>query len=289
MQKGGNKRQLHSDKHQAKPGLEYRMQEPPLFESPQAPNAPKLLGKVAMITGGDSGIGRAVAIGFARNGADVSICYLRSEEKDAQFTKELVNSYGRKCLLIPGSVANEKHCRSAVEKTHKAYGRLDILVNNAGTHTSVESLESITSSQLHQTFETNVYPMFYLAKEALKYLPSGGSIINTTSVTAYRGSAHLIDYSASKGAIVSFTRSLSSSLSEKGIRVNAVAPGPIWTPLIVSGFKDKEIANFGSDSPMGRNGEPYEVAACYIFLASDDSSYITGQVLHPNGGEIVNS
>ncbi|MES2630092.1 MAG: SDR family oxidoreductase [Bacteroidota bacterium] len=289
MQKGGTKRKIHSDKAQPKPGFEYKMVEQPQFESPVHERGIRLQNRVAVISGGDSGIGRAVAVGFAKEGANISLSYLPAEEKDARFTRDYIEKLGRKCLLFPGDVTSERQCRKIIEDTHKYFGRLDILVNNAGTHTSTDKLEKISSLQLKKTFATNVFSMFYLSKAALKFLPEGGSIINTTSVTAYRGSSHLIDYSASKGAIVSFTRSLSSSLMERKIRVNAVAPGPVWTPLIVSGLEPEEIPFFGSDGPMKRAAQPYEIASCFTFLASDDSSFISGQVIHPNGGEIINS
>ena len=247
----------------------------------------KLLDRVALITGGDSGIGRAVAIAFAAEGADVAVLYL-DEKVDAIETRKLVEREGRRCILIAGDVGRETFCRDAVKKTVKQLGRLDIVVNNAAEQHPQETLTAITEQQLVRTFRTNIFSYFFIAKAALKHLPKGGSIINTTSVTAYRGSAALIDYSATKGAIVSFTRSLAHAVVKKGIRVNAVAPGPIWTPLIPATFPGEKVQTFGSDVPMGRAGQPNEVAPCFVFLASKDASYITGQVLHPNGGEIVN-
>lgn len=289
MQKGRPKRAVHPSQKQKKPGLEKNMLPAPIFDSAALGPGKQLLGKTALITGGDSGIGRAVAVGFARHGANVAISFLRSETKDAVETKNYIQDHiGSSCLLLPGDIGNEKHCISIVEKTAKHFGGLDILVNNAGMHYPKESLQEISTAQLIKTFEVNVFSMFWTSKAALKYLKEGSSIINTGSVTAYRGSAHLIDYSATKGAIISFTRSLAASLGKQKIRVNAVAPGPVWTPLIVSSMKPKAVKTFGTDSPMGRPGQPAEIAACYIFLASDESSYITGQVLHPNGGEIVN-
>jgi NAD(P)-dependent dehydrogenase (short-subunit alcohol dehydrogenase family) len=264
------------------------MKEVPKFDSEITTPGKKLIGKVALITGGDSGIGRAVAVAFAKHGAAVVICYLKKEEKDAAVTKKFVTEYGGKCLLLPLNLNTEEHCKKVIQKTIERFKRIDIIVNNAGTHYPQPGIESISSKQLQETFNINVFSMFYIVKAALKYLKKGSSIINTASVTAYRGSAHLIDYSATKGAIVSFTRSLAASLIDKKIRVNAVAPGPVWTPLIVSSLKLKEIKTFGSDSPMGRAGQPVEIAPCYLFLASDESSFITGQVLHVNGGEIVN-
>lgn len=242
---------------------------------------------MALITGGDSGIGRAVAIFFAKEGADVAIAYL-NEEEDAQETRRLVEAEGRRCLALAGDVGDEGHCQEMIEQTVRELGRLDILVNNAAEQHPQESIEQITSEQLERTFRTNIFAMFYLTKAALKHLKEGAAIINTTSVTAYKGSPQLLDYSSTKGAIVAFTRSLSQSLVEQGIRVNAVAPGPIWTPLIPSTFPEDKVASFGADVPMKRPGQPEEVAPSYVFLASDDSSYISGQVLHPNGGNVVN-
>jgi NAD(P)-dependent dehydrogenase (short-subunit alcohol dehydrogenase family) len=250
-------------------------------------SAAKLVNKVALITGGDSGIGRAVAVLFAKEGADIAIAYL-NEHPDAKETKRLVEQEGQRCLLFAGDVGREKFCQSIVRLTVKELGRLDILVNNAAEQHPQEGIEKITEKQLVLTFRTNIFAMFFLAKAALPHLKKGATIINTASVTTYKGSPELLDYSATKGAIVGFTRSLSQSLVEKGIRVNAVAPGPIWTPLIPATFSPKEVAEFGADVAMKRAGQPEEVATCFVFLASDDSSYMTGQVLHPNGGTIVN-
>ncbi len=285
MQKGNEPQEVRPPQQQDKPGIEDEMNPKPVAERPEKKN--KLDGKMALITGGDSGIGRAVAILFAQEGADVAIVYL-NEHKDAEEVKRLVEEHGKKCLLIPGNIREEGFCKLAVDETIKQLGRLDILVNNAATQSPQKSLEDITTEQLYETFETNIFSMFWLTKFALPHLKEGASIINTTSVTAYRGSKELIDYSATKGAIVTFTRSLSANLIEKGIRVNAVAPGPIWTPLIVSTFDAEKVSTFGSDVPMKRPGEPAEVATSFLFLASDDGSYFTGQVLHPNGGEIIN-
>lgn len=253
---------------------------------PIAPNRAKLEGKVALITGGDSGIGRAVAILFAREGANVAIAYL-NEHADARETKAMVEEYST-CLLIPGDLSLERHCKTVVKKVIDEFGKIDILVNNAALHYEQEQLKDITTEQLVKTFTNNLFPYFWVTQAALPFMKKGSSIINTSSVTAYRGSGHLIDYAATKGAIVTFTRSLSANLVKKGIRVNGVAPGPIWTPLIASTFQAKEVAEFGSDVPMQRAGEPAEVAPSYLFLASEDAAYMTGQFLHPNGGEIVN-
>jgi NAD(P)-dependent dehydrogenase (short-subunit alcohol dehydrogenase family) len=286
MQTGGSEKKLRKPQTQAKPGIEEKMDPKPVDDKPRPAN--KLQGKVALITGGDSGIGRAVAILFAKEGADVAIAYLNETEDAEEVHRKITQAYGRQCLLLPGNIRKERFCQKMVNDTIKKFGKLDILVNNAGTQTEQKSLTDISSDQLYETFETNIFSMFWVTKYALEHLKKGAAIINTTSVTAYRGSPSLIDYSATKGAILTFTRSLSGNLADKGIRVNAVAPGPIWTPLIVSSFDKKKVASFGSDVPLKRAGEPAEVATCYLFFASDDASYITGQVLHPNGGEIVN-
>jgi len=287
-QKLQRKKVQRPSQHQNKqPGLEYKMKPRPEFDDAAYQGAGKLNNKVALITGGDSGIGRAVAVAFAKERAHVAIVYL-NEDRDAKETSAMVEEYGQTCLLISGDVADEAFCRSAIRQTVQKLKRLDILVNNAAVQFPQKSIEKISAKQLEKTFSTNVFSFFYMVKAALKHLKAGATIINTTSVTAYRGSHHLIDYSATKGAIVSFTRSLAQMLVEKGIRVNGVAPGPIWTPLIVASFPAKSVSKFGSDVLMGRAGEPEEVAPCYVFLASDESSYMTGQVLHPNGGEIVN-
>ncbi|HMJ89152.1 MAG TPA: SDR family oxidoreductase [Candidatus Acidoferrum sp.] len=288
MQKQGKKKTLRPPQEQAKrPGREHKMRPKPQAERPEYRGSGKLLGKVAIITGGDSGIGRAVAIAFAKEGADVAIAYL-NEHKDAEETRRLVEAEGRRCETVPGDVGDPRHCRLAVRRTIDAFGRLDVLVNNAAEQHPQKSISDITPQQLERTFRTNIFSYFFMVQAALPHLKEGSAIINTTSVTAYRGSPELLDYASTKGAIVSFTRSLAHSLVEKKIRVNGVAPGPIWTPLIPSTFPGEKVETFGSDVPMGRAGEPAELAPSFVLLASNDGSYYTGQVLHPNGGEIVN-
>jgi NAD(P)-dependent dehydrogenase (short-subunit alcohol dehydrogenase family) len=270
------------------PGLESEMRPEPLCDDPEYRAAGKLEGKAALITGGDSGIGRAVAVCYAKEGADVAVFYL-NEHEDAAETKRLVEQYGRRCLTIAGDIGDSGFCREAVDRAAQKLGGLDILVNNAAEQHPKESLEEISDEQLERTFRTNIFGYFHTTRAALKHLKEGGAIINTTSVTAYRGSDHLMDYASTKGAIVAFTRSLSQTLIKKGIRVNAVAPGPIWTPLIPATFPADHVKDFGANTAMGRAGQPAEIAPCYVFLASRDSSYIAGQVLHPNGGEPVES
>ena len=269
------------------PGLESEMEPKPEVIKKTYRAAGKLEGKVALVTGGDSGIGRAVSVHFAREGADVAIVYL-DEEEDARETRRLVEAEGRKCLLLPGDVRVEAFCKEAVEQTVKEFAQLNILVNNAGMQVPQNDLKEISAEQLMDTFATNIFPYFYFAQAALNHLHAGDSIINTTSVTAYRSSPGLIDYSATKGAITTFTRSLATNLASKGIRVNGVAPGPVWTPLIVSTFEEDKVKRFGKDTAMQRPGQPSELGPAYVFLASDDASYITGQVVHVNGGEVVN-
>lgn len=278
---------LQPPQEQELPGVESKMQPRPKAEDAQYRGSGKLQDKVALITGGDSGIGRAVAIAFAKEGADVAFVYLK-EHSDAEETKNRVEEHGRRALSIAGDITDEGFCQRVVQQTVDEFGKLDILINNAAEQHPQNSIEDITPEQLERTFRTNIFSMFYLTKAAIKHLQAGSAIINTTSVTAYKGNQQLLDYSSTKGAIVAFTRSLSQNLISKGIRVNAVAPGPIWTPLIPATFPADKVANFGKQVPMGRAGQPEEVAPSYVFLAADDSSYMSGQVLHPNGGEIVN-
>ena len=281
------KKKIRPQQKQQRPGLEKNMNPIPETDPIKYPKEGKLKGKVALITGGDSGIGKATALLFAKEGADIVIAYL-SETKDAKQTQKEVESYSRKCTLIKGDLGKENHCKKVIETAIKNHKKIDIIVNNAGLHWEAESIEDISTEQLSKTFQNNFFSYFWITKYAMPYLEKGASIINTTSVTAYRGSPQLIDYASTKGAIVAFTRSLSANLIDKGIRVNAVAPGPIWTPLIASSFDKEKNSEFGSDSPMKRAGMPNEVAPSFLFLATDDSSFISGQVLHPNGGEIVN-
>lgn len=283
-----SKPQRPPQKQWKRPGEESQMRPRPQAKRAEYKPAGKLLGKAALITGGDSGIGRAVAIAFAKEGADVAIVYL-DEHKDANETKRMVEKEGRKCIIIPGDIGDEQFCKDAVERAAKQLGRLDILVNNAAEQHPQPDITRISAYQLERTFRTNIFAQFFMTKAAMPHLKEGSTIINTTSVTAYRGSGQLIDYASTKGAIVAFTRSLAESLAEKKIRVNGVAPGPVWTPLIPSTFPPDKVAKFGSDVPLGRAGEPAEIAPSYVFLACEDSSYMTGQVLHPNGGEIVNA
>ncbi|AWO01404.1 NAD(P)-dependent oxidoreductase [Chitinophaga alhagiae] len=288
MQKSQPKKDIRPAQHQNRqPGIEWRMQPPPVAQKATTRAGGRLQEKIAVITGGDSGIGRAVALAFAAEGAHIVIAYF-DEHEDAAATAAEVKAYGREVLLVAGDVARDKHCEKIIRQTVKKFGRIDVLVNNAAVQYPQKKFEAVTPEQLLKTFSVNIFAHFYMVRHALPHMRKGSSIINTTSVTAYRGSAHLVDYAATKGAIVSFTRSLSSMLSEKGIRVNGVAPGPIWTPLIPATFPASHVAEFGSDVPLKRAGQPAEVAPCYVFLAAEDASYMTGQILHPNGGEIVN-
>jgi NAD(P)-dependent dehydrogenase (short-subunit alcohol dehydrogenase family) len=276
------------EQHQKKqPGVQAAMEPQPDSTLEGYRGSGKLQAKVAIITGGDSGIGRAVAVAFAKEGADIAIVYLE-EHGDANDTKKEIEECGRKCLLIAGDVGTEQFCSEVVAKTVAAFGHIDILVNNAAEQHVRASIMDIDNAQLEKTFRTNIFSMFYMVKAALPHLKKGARIINTTSVTAYKGSPHLLDYSATKGAIVAFTRSLSLQLVEQGILVNGVAPGPIWTPLIPATFPPEKVGSFGKDVPLKRPGQPDEVASCYVLLASRECSYMSGQVLHPNGGTIVN-
>lgn len=269
------------------PGKESEMNPNPQFDNPQYKSAEKLTGKVAVITGGDSGIGRAIAVCYAKEGADIAIIHL-NENDDAKLTEQAVCNYGRRCVVIPADLKQENEAVTAVKTILDKYGRIDILVNNAGVQYPQNSILDINKDQMQHTFESNIFSYFNMTKAALPHMSKGAAIINTTSVTAFEGSPTLIDYSATKGAIVSFTRSLSLSLVKQEIRVNAVAPGPVWTPLIVSSFSEESVKTFGSTVPMGRAAEPSELAPIYVFLASNDSTYITGQVFHVNGGTIIN-
>lgn len=272
---------------QPEPGKEGLMNPRPEYRGEDYRAAGKLEGKTAIITGGDSGIGRSVAVLFALEGADVAILYL-DQHQDAEETRKVVEQYGRRCLTFAGDVADRDVCRKVIDDTLAAFGKLDILVNNAAEQHPQEKLEDISEEQWEKTFRTNIFGIFQMTKAALPHLGKGASIINTTSVTAYKGSPQLLDYSATKGAITAFTRSLSMNLAERGIRVNGVAPGPIWTPLIPSTFEADEVAEFGSNTPMKRPGQPDEVAPAYVYLASSDAAYVSGQVIHVNGGTVVN-
>ena len=268
------------------PGMEYEMKPNPIFENPNhIPNG-KLQNKVVIISGGDSGIGRAISVLFAKEGADIVISYL-NEHEDASYTKQIVESYGRRCILIPGDLRDENLSTYIAETAMNAFGKIDILINNCGVQFPQNSILDITSKQLKDTFETNIFTFFYLTKAVLPYLQANSSIINTTSITAFDGKKNLIDYSATKGAITVFTKSLALSLADQLIRVNAVAPGPIWTPLIPSSFNEQEVEIFGTETPLKRAGQPFELAPAYLYLASDDSRYVTGQIIHVNGGTIV--
>jgi NAD(P)-dependent dehydrogenase (short-subunit alcohol dehydrogenase family) len=288
MVKKVEKRKVRSPQKQDKqPGNESKIYPKPISEDSRYVGSNKLKDKVAVISGGDSGIGRAVAIAFAKEGADIAIIYL-DEHNDAEETKKLVENYNRKCLLISGDIGDEEFCKNAIKIVVKKIGKIDILVNNAAIQFPTEDFLQISSKQLIKTFRTNIFSYFFLSQAAIPFMKSGSAIINSSSVTAYRGSHHLIDYSSTKGAIVTFTRSLAQNLADKGIRVNGVAPGPVWTPLIPSSFGPEQVEKFGSDVPLKRAAQPYEIAPSYVFLASDDSIYYTGQMIHPNGGEIIN-
>ncbi len=274
-------------KQDKQPGFESLMNPRPIFQNPNCIGSDKLLNKVALITGGDSGIGKAVALAYAREGADIVIVYL-NEHEDAESTKKLIEEKGRKCILIPGDIGDDTFCLNAVSETIKELKKIDIVVNNAGEQHPQNSIEDITKEQLERTFKTNIFGMFYIVKATLPHLKEGAVIINTSSVTAYKGHETLIDYSSTKGAIVTFTRSLSLSLANRKIRVNAVAPGPIWTPLIPSSFSAAEVGKFGNKTPMGRPGQPVELSETYVFLASEGASFISGETIHVNGGTVIN-
>ncbi len=276
-----------AEQQDRQPGVQGEMDHRPEGDERDYIGSGKLKGRVALVTGGDSGIGRAVAIAFAKEGADLMVVYL-DEHRDANHTRAAIEREGRRCETMSIDLGREASARLVIEQTIAKFGRLDILVNNAGEQYPQGSLADISAEQLERTFRSNIFSMFFLCKAALPHLASGARIINTSSVTAYRGSAHLLDYSSTKGAIVGFTRSLAKQLAPQGILVNGVAPGPIWTPLIPSTFNPQEVAQFGKKTPLGRPGQPNEVAGCYVFLASDDASYMSGQFLHPNGGEVVN-
>jgi NAD(P)-dependent dehydrogenase (short-subunit alcohol dehydrogenase family) len=283
----GQNQTLPPQTQSTQPGRETEMNPKPNY-TPRFPGSGRLTGKVAVVTGGDSGIGRAVAVLFAREGAKVAVLYL-NEGQDAQDTKHLVEMEGSQCLLISGDVGDPGFCREAITRVMNEFGRIDVLVNNAAEQHPKKDVQEITPEQLDRTFRTNIYGYFYMVQAAMPHLKEGAAIVNTTSVTAYRGSPELLDYSSTKGAIVAFTRSLAQSLVGKGIRVNGVAPGPIWTPLIPATFSAEKVASFGANTPMKRPGQPNEVASCFLFLACEDSSYITGSVLHPNGGDPTES
>lgn len=287
QQHDGIAEQIPIQQQAQQPGKESEMQPKPVYDDGK-PGLGRLNKKVAIITGGDSGIGRAVAVQFAKEGAEVIIVYL-NEHEDARETAEAMANYGKKPLLISMDVSREENCADIIRKTIRHFGAPDIIVNNAAVQYEQRSVEDISAEQLEHTFRTNIFSQFYLVKFALPHLKPGSTIINTASVTAFKGNPVLIDYSSTKGAIIGYTRSLSQSLVKKGIRVNAVAPGPVWTPLIPSSFDEEKVAEFGKNTPMERPAQPLEIAPCYVFLASEESRFITGQTLHPNGGTVVNS
>ncbi|NJL85774.1 MAG: SDR family oxidoreductase [Leptolyngbyaceae cyanobacterium SM1_1_3] len=277
--------QIPAQSQDKQPAHESEMTPKPQYDRDSYRGSGKLKGKVALITGGDSGIGRSVAVLYAKEEADIAIVYL-NEHEDAQETQRLVQAQGRRCLIIPGDISREQFCQEAVEKTIQEFGQLDILINNAAEQ-YMESIEDIDAARLGSIFSTNVFSFFYFTKFALPHMKEGSTIINTTSINAYKGNASLLSYSTTKGAILALTRSLAQPMLEKGIRVNGVAPGPIWTPFIPDAMPAEEVEGFGKQVPMKRPGQPVEVATCFVFLASEDSSYMTGQVLHPNGGVVV--
>jgi len=277
------------EKQDTQPGIEKDMKIKPEYIRVGYKGSSKLEGKVALITGGDSGIGRSVAVHFAREGADVAIAFKQEEKEDADDTQKLIEKEGRRCLLLPGDLRDKKYCKTIVEQTVKEFGKLNILVNNAAVQYPKDNIIDISDEQLEETFDVNILSFFRVTRAAMKYFHEGDSIINTTSINAYKGHLELLDYTATKGAITAFTRALSAQLAKKKIRVNAVAPGPIWTPLIVSTFPEEKVKTFGQHTAIGRAGQPSECGPSYVFLASDDSTYITGQCLHPNGGNPLNT
>lgn len=277
----------HQNHH---PGYEYEMKPLPIYDDPSYNKKGDILnGKVAIITGGDSGIGRAIAIAYANQGADLVIVYF-NEQKDAKETKKLIESLGRQCILIAGDISDVNFCKNVIDTTINKFTKLDILINNAAVQYECKDIKVLSDEQFDKTIKTNIYGTFYMSREAIKHMKIGSCIINTSSVVAYKGNELLLDYSMTKGAITAFTRSLAMAMakSKMGIRVNSVAPGPIWTPLIPSSFGEFKVAQFGIDTPMGRAGQPVECAGAYVFLASTAASYITGQTIHINGGEFVN-
>ncbi|UYZ57951.1 SDR family oxidoreductase [Hymenobacter latericus] len=280
---------LPPQKQEQQPGIEQEMTPKPEYIRAGYKGSDKLQGKVALITGGDSGIGRSIAVHFAREGADVAITYLPDEEQDAHETRQLIEQEGRRCLTLPGDLRDRQFCQDIVARTVQELGRLNILVNNAAEQFVSEDLTEVDDEQWEDTFEVNFFSFVRVTRAALKHMQAGDNIINTSSINAYRGNQQLVDYTSTKGAITAFTRSMAQQLAEKKIRVNSVAPGPIWTPLIPASFPPEKVAKFGQDTTMKRPGQPSEVGPCYVFLASDDASYITGQALHPNGGEILNT
>jgi NAD(P)-dependent dehydrogenase (short-subunit alcohol dehydrogenase family) len=288
MQKSNPKKKAFKKQHQQPPGLEYKMKPEPVFFN-NRPGSGKLMGKNCIITGGDSGIGRAVAVAFTNEGANVALIYLEEETQDAKDTATFIKkNFNKECLLFPSDISKEDNCVNVINKIKKKFKNIDVLVNNAAVQFPAEDIMHIESEKLVHTFSVNIFAMFWITKSVLPVMNKNACIINTTSVTAYRGSPALLDYSSTKGAIVTFTRSLASNIVEKGIRVNGVAPGPVWTPLIPSSMPAEKIETYGTDSPMKRAAQPFEIAPAYVFLASEDASYITGQIIHVNGGEVVN-